>query len=661
MNGSRFRSWIAGVPTKRMDAIRLGLSFIFLGGIPPSVFGTEPGSPEEPVRVVGTPKVDFSKPDGGLRPVVGVQSYQVLRSCRNFPQLSDSVGWTYHHHPMITYWNGMFYVLFNGSPVGEECGKAHVQLSVSRNGKDWSFPRVIFPSVLYQGGYTFSNHRMGFFISPDGRLLASTAYFPQWERRIQQPNEDTERTYFGVVVREVRKDGSFGPIHFIAHNRGDFQESELPFPLYTASKDAGFIAGCEVLRADRLITLHWWEQIKPENFDFPQTLEDFIRARGDRKFLKGISYFRRKDGAVVALCKFSWSALSFDNGTTWNRPVQLTTISEGYPKIWAQRTEDGRYALGWVPSGEGKLGRYPMVWATGDDGIVFSGALVVNGEVYRHYEGITKDAGPCNYQRGIYDGSRADAPGTDMWITYSMSKEDIWVSRVPVPIRGTVEENVNDSFDRLDPEGPVTGWNVYHPAWAPVSIAAFPSKTEKSLKLTDGDPHDYAKAFRVFPESQKASIAFSVLAGQNTHGRLEIEAVDSSGARPVRLQLTAAGKILAESWNGVHPLVPYAADRWYAFQLDIDCTANRFSVSVDGRAVARDLIFDARNKVHSVERLVFRTGPYRGVSLAPVDPDLDRRLDAPAVFHVDNVRIVKIQWASVHSKTACIYRPGMAT
>jgi hypothetical protein len=67
--------------------------------------------------------------------------------------------------------------------------------------------------------------------------------------------------------------------------------------------------------------------------------------------------------------------------------------------------------------------------------------------LYRRYVGRYKDIGPSNYQRGLLENNSADIPGTDMWLTYSMSKEDIWVSRIPVPIRGAVSGHVNDNFN----------------------------------------------------------------------------------------------------------------------------------------------------------------------------------------------------------------------
>src|SRR6187551_1411278 len=46
------------------------------------------------------------RPDGGLPPAVGVQSFQVFRASRDVPELTDDRGWTYHHHVDMACWKG---------------------------------------------------------------------------------------------------------------------------------------------------------------------------------------------------------------------------------------------------------------------------------------------------------------------------------------------------------------------------------------------------------------------------------------------------------------------------------------------------------------------------------------------------------------------------
>jgi hypothetical protein len=538
---------------------------------------------------------------------------------------------------MLTFWNSKFYVLCNACPVHEERGLTEILLMQSDDGMNWGKAEVVFPHVIYKGEPTFCNHRMGFYITPSGRLLATTAYFPQSEMPPQSGSEDTGKKYFGITVREIKPDGTFGEIYFVARNNSLYSEDDFPFPYYTESDDADFIEGCETLRNDKLLTLHWWEQMRPENFDFPESLVNQIK-NGNRKFAKAISYYTRPDSAVVAFWKSSKSALSFDEGNSWSDVTNLKTFSGGYAKVWGQSTEDGRYAASWQPRGEGSWGRYPMLWATSDDGVIFDGAMHVNGEVTMRYEGGSKNIGPCNYQRGIYEGG-PDIPGDDVWVVYSMSKEDIWISKIPVPFSSSSDEYVNQDFNSEKTQSGIDGWNIYHPKWAPVYVDEFPSTTNKSLRFADKDPFDYAKAFKVFKETKgQLLISFKILARQNNHGRFEIEIGDTKNLDPIKLIYSPEGKIQVAHWAAITDLSGYRAGDWMDVQIDIDVDKNRFVVSVDGKQ-SDEFVFNSR-KIKSLDRITFRTGINRGISINPVNPEEDLPLQNEAVFFVDDV-IVK--------------------
>jgi hypothetical protein len=594
------------------------------------------GDAMEPVRYVRPETVDIQRPDGGLRVAVGVQNYQVLRSFRNDSTASDGFGWTYHHEPMIHYWNSKLYVSYKSTPKDEDAEKGHILLSVSSDlGKTWTFPKVLFPEQWVNSReWTFNAQRMGFWTSPAGRLYAVTDYIPLSG---YAGGDYCDWRAYGVVLREIRKDETFGDIFFVADNPSLHSRSSLPFPYYESSPDETFRADCNKLRGDRLVTLAWWEPIKPENFSFPQSLVDFISIKGDRKFGKGVCYYHRPDNTVVALWKFSWAALSHDDGVSWTQPVQLKTMGSGWDKVWGQKTDDGRYACSWTPRATSPH-RYPLILATGSDGITYTGDMLnINGELYRRYPGRYKDIGPSNYQRGVLEGNSADIPGTDMWLTYSMSKEDIWVSRIPVPIRGAVSDAVNDNFDGMKPGGVVTNWNIYSATYAPVSVVEFPSAANKSLALQDADPFDYAKAERVFPESKAVRLAFKLLARQ-TSGRLDMEVWSQAqgDGRPVRIWLDDDGRIKAMNGNSVSVLGPYQRDLWYSFVVDVDATARNYSVRINGSDALTGAACCASATLSSVERLIFRTGAYRGIDTGPVDPNLDHPV-AATTFYLDDI------------------------
>jgi len=602
-----------------------------------NVFG-QAGTAEEPVRFIGKLDVDFSRPDGKLPPVIGAHSYQVLRSVRYNKELGDGLGYTFHHHPMLTYWKNNFYVLCNACPVHEERGLTEILLMKSNNGANWSKPEIIFPHVMYKNEPTFCNHRMGFYIAPSGKLYASTAYFPQSEMPPQKGSEDTSKKYFGVVLREIKEDGTYGKIYFVAQNNSLYKQDEFPFPYYLSSFDKDFISDCESLRSDKLITLHWWEQIRPKDFNFPETLVNQIK-NGNRKFAKAISYYHRNDSTIVALWKDSKSALSYDGGISWTNVTNLKTFSGGYAKVWGQRTEDGKFAASWRPIGEGSWGRYPMLWATSNDGITYDGAMHVNDEVTLRYDGGSKDIGPCNYQIGLYEGG-TQIPGDDIWVVYSMSKEDIWISRIPVPLLSEEKLNVIQTFDEINSIIGLQGWNIFSPKWAPIEILPIDKKGNKCMIFNDKDPYDYAKAFKVFKQSSGLlNISFSLLAKQSNYGRFEIEIGNTEQLAPIKLMLTPEGKIQISDWQGIVNIGEYTMNNWIKFELKIDVIANSFNISINGKEMNRNFTFNSK-KIKILDRITFRTGINRGISINPIDPETDLPLKKEAVYYLDNV-IVK--------------------
>jgi hypothetical protein len=311
----------------------------------------------------------------------------------------------------------------------------------------------------------------------------------------------------------------------------------------------------------------------------------------------------------------------------------------GHAKMWGQQTEDGRYAFVWNPHFEW---RYPLVVAAGDDGYNFSNMACVHGELpFMRYQGDAKDVGP-QYVRGISPGN-GDPPGRDMWLTYSMNKEDIWVSRVPLRIRHKADKPVNDNFDGMKPGGVVADWNIYSPKWAPVEVAAFPSAANKSLKLSDREPYDYARAARVFPAGPTVTTKFDILAKQNKYGAMEVEILSSKGTRPVRIRLNDQGKVQTLNGKKLVDLAQYRPGRWLKFEIKADAARGRFNILLNGKEVLDKGLF--AEIAWDLRRLSFRTGSYRklGIGNKENEDDLPNAGDPvpEAVYYVDNVAITR--------------------
>jgi len=430
---------------------------------------------------------------------------------------------------------------------------------------------------------------MGFYVSQSGKLLI-LAFYGHAEDPFREGG-------IGRVVREAYKDGTYGPIYFIRYcSHTNWNETNTSYPFYTKSEDDGFKEACDELLADKLKTMQWWDE--------DNGLDGFysIKEAGS-----AFSYFHRKDGKVTGLWKRSLCALSTD-GIHFSKPVKSPTLIMAGGKMWGQSTEDGRFAICYNPI-ERDEHRYPLIVISSEDGILFDHMLLVQGEVPpRRFMGRWKGFGPC-YTRGIIEGN-GNPPGNDMWLTYSMNKEDIWVSRVPLPICYEVNGNVNDDFNDFETGGAITDWNIYAPQWSPVEVADFPSSKNKSLLLDDKDPYDYARAIRVFEETSKGEIIVKVLAKQTKNGILEIDITDRYGNRPVRIKFDDDGLIKAVDENEEVSLQTYNPNIWYKLKIQIDAKPyGSYSISVNETQHLKNA--KLAEAVNSIERISFRTGLYR--------------------------------------------------
>jgi hypothetical protein len=555
------------------------------------------GSVNEPIRYIGGESVDPSVHEGRLRYAIGTESQQTMRANRTHPEFSDGHGWTYNHAPDLCYWNGKFYQEYLSNPVDEHIAPGQTLVITSKDGRNWGKPVVVFPpykappGVKIPEGYNgyMMHQRMGFYIAPNGRLLV-LAFYGHAEDPFHEGG-------IGRVVREAYSDGTYGQIYFIRYSsHTKWNEGNTSYPLYTQSNDKAFIDACNALLADKLKTMQWWDEDKG--------LDGFysITEAGS-----AFNYYHRKDGRITGLWKHSLCALSED-GVHFSKPVKSETLIMAGGKMWGQATEDGHYAICYNPIELDEY-RYPLIVITGDDGIIYDNMLLVQGEVPpRRFMGRWKDFGPC-YMRGILEGN-GNPPGNDMWLTYSMNKEDIWISRIPLPIKYRIDGNIDDNFDHTETGGAVTDWNIYSPKWCPVEVTDFPSSKNRSLLLTDNDPYDYARAIRVFKETGNAVIEFRIFTGNSDTAPLEIDVTDRYGNRPVRIRFDSSGTIKASNGSKETLMLPFKTGLWYDFKLIVDANpSGSYSLWINGQELLKNVAL--AEAVKSVERISFRTGAYR--------------------------------------------------
>ncbi len=612
-------------------------------------------SAKEPIKYVGEQQTDKRFHHGGLRHVVGVHRYQAFRANRAYPpEVGSRTGWTYSHQPYLCYWNNNFYLQYLGNQFTEHLTPGRTMLMTSKNGRNWFNPEIIFPEyalpeITYtdpesgkkypvpEGTIAVMHQRMGFYISSNNRLLTLAFYSYCPTSRIG-PNKGHG---LGRVVREIYKDGTYGPIYFIRYNRhAGWNEDNTNFPFYKNSPDKGFIQACDELLGNKLVTVQWWEEDRAE--------DGFFTIKPGQYEPKAFSFFRRPDGVITGIWKHQITALSPDEGKSWTDFTLNKTLMTCGAKTWGQQTEDGRYALVYNHSAT-RRNRFPLAVMTSEDGYSFDNLLCLHGEVPpKRYYGWAKNTGP-QYIRGIFEGN-GNPPGEHMWNTYSMSKEDIWVSRTRLPISGIVDQHVNQDFEGLKSEADLKWWNLYVPRWAPIKVINLPGGTNHVLQLSDEDPYDYACAERHFPPSTRVTIEFSVFVKYLGKDILEFEVHNEKDERALRLRFDPRLEGINLDLGGIEPApIPFSTNKWYDIKLSFDCQKSKYDLWLNGEKVRDDIDFDIETK--TLERMVFRTGSWRSdvrmfiLDGQPHGPGMDKEdlagsgeKVAQSVFWIDNVK-----------------------
>jgi hypothetical protein len=576
------------------------LYLFFLAG-----FFSASGQDSEYVHYSGRTLSNVDYHHGELVPAVGVHNIQVLRANREHPDSAGGSAFTYNHAPMLAYWNNKFYLEYLSDSVGESVPPGQTLLLTSPDGYNWSTPVIVFPRYKIPDGTTKEGHtgvannlyavmhqRMGFYVSKHHRLLVLGFY-----GICLDPHDDpNDGKGIGRVVREVHADGSFGPIYFIHYNPA-WNTGNTSYPFYTASKDKGFVADCDELMATPLMMMQWVEETDRKDPLIPL-----------QKDYKAFCFYHLPDGHVIGLWKNGLTGYSKDDGRTWSRVIRAPHIVTSNAKMWGQKTSDGQYATVYNPSEF----RWPLAVSTSKDGLDYTNLLLVNGEISTaRYGGNYKNYGP-QYTRGIEEGN-GTPPDGNIWITYSMNKEDIWVGTIPVPVTDKVTEDVNDDFDHTG----LKNWNIYSPRWAPVGVVG------QVMQLKDFDPYDFAMAERVFPVAKKMQVEFSISAGQNDHGQLQIEMQDERNTPAIRLSFEPDGSLIAKAGARTKKIMSYAASTIYVIRITVNTDTRMYTVNINGKDVLTQLFFAP---VESFGHIVFRTGEARHFPTAesPAEADTDQ-------------------------------------
>lgn len=570
-------------------------------------------------KTVATP----ARHDGGLSPVVGVHSMQTMRG---------ETGWLYNHQPMMAYWNGKFYMHYLTDPRSEHEPPGKTMLQTSADGYTWTKPVDLFPPYNVPDGFTkpawpgvvaknlkaIMHQRVGWHVSKSGKLIAMGNYGVA----VTPKDDPNDGNGIGRVVREIRKDGTFGPIYFIYYNHG-FSEKNTDYPYYKRAKDKAFVKACDEILADPMYRMQWAEEADRDDKILPLKTP-----------YKAFCGYTLPDGRKVGMWKHALTSISADGGNTWREPVfRAPGFVNANAKIWGQRLSDGTYATVYNPAEY----RWPLAISLSSDGLEYTTLNLVNGEVTpeRHY-GLYKSFGP-QYTRGILEGN-GTPPDGDLWVTYSNNKEDMWVSRIPVPVQTAATEHAQGGFGKYKKLADMTDWNIYSPLWAPVELDG------EWVKMSDKDPYDYAKVEKLIPATKELTVEFDIKAAQNDHGQMNIEFVDDKGNVCSRIVMDSEAMMKVKGGARYEGMVKnYKAGETYHVKACLSVKGHTGTYYVNGKKAASRM-FDT--PVDAITRIVFRTGDL--FNHPTIETPADQTEDMPradeqdpmASFMIANVKTV---------------------
>lgn len=354
----------------------------------------------------------------------GLTNYTILTPDGTTPTESSLTSHRYHHHTRIATHNGRVWVAFSSAGTNEGAsGEMVVAKSSGDDGATWSSPLLVVPAqstFTEAGPSTPAGSRISYprsFVKYNGDLYLVSA--------IDDVLGANNNIGAALVATKCNDDGSMGPLFRISTEtytpQSGFSEigydATLGPSLFASTALYGVWGGSTPNNA----ASSWigWKSQSGETYVEPTTI-DLNES--------GTSLLRlwRKASVTSSTSTVLWSQRSIDSGTTWT-PLIATGIPNNPSATAGIRLSDGRIALVGNPWNMSSVNRDPLYLA------IFNGTTGLIEHIYAVRQGLsgiptyagTSKGGGAQYPGIAYDG-------TNLWISYSIAKESIGVTKIPL-------------------------------------------------------------------------------------------------------------------------------------------------------------------------------------------------------------------------------------
>jgi hypothetical protein len=341
---------------------------------------------------------------------------------------------TFSHHGYLCYHKGVLYASWDNQ-VNDENGSG--QRGLMRRsydgGQTWSPFEELFPPLDRQvpASEAFIGTRFqtsnGFAVMDD--LLYAFTDVAEWTGN---SIEEKKRVGIGKLFRSVEEDGSLGEILWLE------DEAPVPVPGFQSYKTA------DRMMIEKFVS--YFSQPGNEiqlDFNTPKPLSD-----DNHRLTEPVPSYRLDDGTCVRLyrdmgsrdavtqkekedskSRRNYASFSYDDGKTWTVPTR-TGIPDACARSNAGRLPDGQiYVINnIIPMNPGGLGgRSMLAISLSRDGLNFDRTAIIRFiSPPLRYRGLEKTIG--------YQYPHSVVAENDLWVIYSVNKEDVEVTRIPLNV-----------------------------------------------------------------------------------------------------------------------------------------------------------------------------------------------------------------------------------
>ncbi|MBD3289693.1 hypothetical protein GF337_12880 [candidate division KSB1 bacterium] len=359
---------------------------------------------------------------------------------------------TFNHHAHITYFKGVFYAIWDTQLRDEHGPGQHGLMRRSKdNGKTWTPVEVLFPKMdryiatseaQSPEGYRGRIQTANGFAVVDDVLYAVTEVDDHRGPSVRK----RKRFHAGRLCRSINPDGNLGKLFWLSKSA---PKPVKGFPSYPPG-DPKLVQKIN----------QYFKQLGNEiQLDFSSPVPEiapgdvwtpFPISDDNHRLIEQVPSYREANGTWVRLyrdagllgvpipdrgpkkaleeskSRRNYASYSFDDGKTWTVPTR-TSFPDACAKSDAGRLPDGQiYVINNVlPLSPKKGGRSLLGISLSRDGLNFDRVAVIRFvPPPQRYKGRAKSIGFA-YPHSV-------VVGDDLWVIYSVNKEDIQVTRIPI-------------------------------------------------------------------------------------------------------------------------------------------------------------------------------------------------------------------------------------